>query len=466
MVNTIFFALISAFLVSAAFAPIALWWLAVFGYLLFFKVLTKVQFPVFFAFIFGLTANAIILHWSSKYVGWAPWLALSLLQAAFYIPVGLIYRFTHSLRWVAVAILLLEEVRSRFPFGGFGWTRIAFSQVDSPLSKLVSYGGVLLLSTATLILALYFNRFNLRNILMVILLFIFVSVLPENPAGKSDLSLLAIQGNTPSVGLEFNNRAKAVFELHRDATREFAKQRYDAIIWPENAIDIDPANYPEVQRDIDLLLSDLGSPLIAGVVLKRGVGPENASIKYGLDGQEESVYIKRYLTPFGEFMPLRKLAEFISPYAKSVNDFKPGSQLVIHKIANAPIAAIICYEILNDGLVREMAINSSALIIQTNSATFAGTAESAQQLAITRLRAIEHSRSVLSVSTVGISAHIDQNGRVLEESSENIATSLDLSLALSEDQTISGLLGGVAPLLILSLAILWAIRGRDRVSNL
>jgi apolipoprotein N-acyltransferase len=59
-----------------------------------------------------------------------------------------------------------------------------------------------------------------------------------------------------------------------------------------------------------------------------------------------------------------------------------------------------------------MAKRSEALIVQTNSATFANTAQSAQQLAITRIRAVEHSRYVLSVSTIGISAFIDNNGRV------------------------------------------------------
>jgi len=71
-----------------------------------------------------------------------------------------------------------------------------------------------------------------------------------------------------------------------------------------------------------------------------------------------------------------------------------------------------------------MANNSQALIVQTNSATFAGTAESAQQLAITRIRAVEHSRDILSVSTVGISAFIDNNGRVLSQTAENTQDSL------------------------------------------
>ena len=50
--------------------------------------------------------------------------------------------------------------------------------------------------------------------------------------------------------------------------------------------------------------------------------------------------------------------------------------------------------------------------MQTNNATFGYTAESEQQLAISRMRAIEHGRSVVHVSTVGVSALITPDGTV------------------------------------------------------
>jgi apolipoprotein N-acyltransferase len=145
---------------------------------------------------------------------------------------------------------------------------------------------------------------------------------------------------------------------------------------------------------------------------------------FGKEGVVESTYIKRGLTPFGEYIPLRRISEQLSPLAKSVNDFSAGDKRVTHRIAGFSVGPVICYEIIIDDLVRDMAIHSEALIVQTNSATFAGTPESAQQLAITRIRAVEHSRYILSVSTVGISAFIDNNGRVLSRTGENTQESL------------------------------------------
>ncbi len=427
--------LIAAFFVSAAFQPIGIWYLAILGFALFFRKLRNSAKPILHSLIFGLILNAIVLHWSGKYVGALPWLLLASLQALFYIPIGWIYKRSHSIWWSAITLLLMEEFRARAPFGGFGWTRIAFSQVESPALPIVSLGGVLALSAFTVLIATLLIEFTAKRVLIIAIAFIAINFIPNNPQGSGSVRLLAVQGNTPSVGLDFNSRAQAVFNLHRDATREFAQETYDAIVWPENAIDIDPRQFPEVAADITSLTKELQTPLIAGVVQRREGSPENASIAYSKTGTRESVYIKRGLTPFGEYIPLRKLAELVSPLARNVNDFLSGNERVVHTISGAKLAPIICYEIIKDSLVRDMALNSQALIVQTNSATFSDTAQSTQQLAITRIRAVEHSRYILSVSTIGISAFIDNNGRVLSQTPENIKSFLVGNLELNSKKT-------------------------------
>lgn len=440
---------LAAFLASAAFAPIGIWYLGVIGYSLFLRKISHSQRHVLHAFIFGFIYNAIVLHWSGKFVGALPWLLLSILQALFYIPVGAVAKRWGSIWLTIFALLLMEEVRSIFPFGGFGWTRIAFSQIESPAAAFLPYGGVLALSALTLLFAALISRIRVGNFFKLLVIFIGLALIPGNPQGSGSVKVLAIQGNTPSVGLDFNSRAQAVFTLHRDATYKYATSSYDAIIWPENAIDIDPSLHPNVAADIEKLTRDKQIPLIAGVVLKRDGSPVNASVLYNSESGAVSTYIKRGLTPFGEFMPLRGLAEFISPFAASVVDFKPGSELVTHEVAGAALGPIICYEIINDRLVSEMSFNSSALIVQTNSATFAGTAESQQQLAITRVRALENSRSILSVSTIGISAFIDNNGVVTQATQENVQTFLSGDLVLNDHTTFANKWAGAGKIAIL-----------------
>ena len=426
----------AAFLASAAFEPIGLWFLAIFGFALYLRKLQTVRTPILYSFVFGFLLNAIVLFWSGKYVGLLPWLLLAFLMSLFYLPVGWMYKKSKSIWPSALTLLIMEEVRSRFPFGGFGWTRIAFSQVESPALPIVAAGGVIALSAFTILASAFLTKLNLKNLAFLVLIFVSAIILPNNPEGSGSVKLLAIQGNTPEVGLGFNSRPQAVFDLHLEATQEFAKGTYDAIVWPENAIDIDPNDYPEVAREITSLNRSLKAPLIAGVVTRSGDNPQNASILYSELGVVKSIYLKRGLTPFGEYIPLRAIAEFVSPLAKTVTDFIPGNGRVTHKISGFNIGPIICYEIIDDDLVRDMARNSQALIVQNNNATFANTAQSAQQLARVRIRAVEHSRYILSVSTIGISAFIDNNGRVLNETLENNKSFLADQLLMSDHITL------------------------------
>ncbi len=456
---------LSAFLASASFAPIGIWYLGVLGYSLLLRKLSKSKKQLWHAFAFGFIYNAIVLYWSGRYVGALPWLLLSFLQALFYIPVGVVDKRWGSI-WLTIGVLLLmEELRSVFPFGGFGWTRIAFSQVESPGVAILPYGGVLALSAITLMFAALISRIRFVNFIKIALILMFLALLPANPEGSGSVKLLAIQGNTPSVGLDFNSRAQAVFNLHRDATYKYATENYDAIIWPENAIDIDPNSHPNVASDISNLTVEKQAPLIAGVVLKRDGSPANASVLYDPELGAVSTYIKRGLTPFGEYMPLRSIAELVSPFAASVVDFKPGSELVTHKVAESSLGPIICYEIINDRLVGQMSQKSEALIVQTNSATFSGTSESRQQLAITRIRAIEYSRDVLSVSTIGISAFIDNNGEVVSSTPENVQQSLVGELALNSHVTPANRYGTLSKFLIVGFFLALGYRTLRRRSS-
>jgi hypothetical protein len=95
------------------------------------------------------------------------------------------------------------------------------------------------------------------------------------------------------------------------------------------------------------------------------------------------------LTPFGEYIPLRSLARIVSPLVDEVEDFSPGDSGKTFEIGAIKVAPVICYELIDDALLEKAAQNSNILAVQTNSATFGMSAESAQQLSITRVRAIE-----------------------------------------------------------------------------
>ena len=447
----------SGFLFAFSFEPVGLWFLAPVSYALFLRICQKGANLYRNAFLFGFISSVITLWWAGKYVGLIPLFFLALLHGLFYLPLGFLGRYTTNILWFIPALLAIEELRSYFPFGGFSWMRIAFSQANAPYASVISLGGALLLSAWVLAISSMLASFR-KVMAFPLLLVLFLPLLINNThSSQEKLSFIGIQGNTPSVGLTFNDRAEAVFNLHLSQTSKVATEAADVIIWPENAIDVDPFANERVNDSIESLTSTLKTPLIAGAITRQSGQLENVSLMYNESGEVVSYYSKQYLTPFGEYMPLRPIARLVSPYVDDVVDFSVGERVENHVVNGLNLAPVICYELLSDSLVRDSAKKSVALIAQTNSATFANTSESAQQLNITRLRALENAREIVSVSTIGISAHIGINGEIINRTQENVAAQLSGDLQSNSARTLAGYLGGFAPGLVLILTIIFPL---------
>ena len=450
-------AALAGVLFAFSFEPVGLWFLAPISYALLLRICQKGEYLYRRAFLFGFISSAVTLWWAGKYVGLVPLALLALLHGLFYLPLGLIGRYTSNVLWFIPALLAIEEVRSIFPFGGFSWMRIAFSQADAPYASVISIGGALLLSAWVLAISSMIVQFRKRLVLPLLLMIVLPIFMNNSYSSQERIFFIGIQGNTPSVGLTFNDRAEAVFNLHLTETKKAELNGADVIIWPENAIDVDPFASARVRSSIESLTSTLRVPLITGAITRQSGPLENVSLMYDESGEVVSYYSKQYLTPFGEYMPLRSLARLISPYADDVVDFKVGDRVENHVVRGMDLAPVICYELLSDSLVQNAAKRSDALVVQTNSATFANTAESSQQLNITRLRALENAREMASVSTIGISAHIGINGEVLSKTPENISAQLSGNLRSNATRTLANTLGGFAPGIVLLTSILFPI---------
>ena len=444
-------------LFAFSFEPVGLWFFAPISYALFLRICQKGEHLYRRAFLFGFISSAITLWWAGKYVGLIPLFFLALLHGLFYLPLGLLGRYTKNIFWFIPALLAIEEVRSLFPFGGFSWMRIAFSQAEAPYAPVISIGGALLLSAWVLAISSIMVKFEKKLAFPLLLVIVLPLLLNNSYSSQERVSFLGIQGNTPSVGLTFNDRAEAVFKLHLAETRKADVGGADVIIWPENAIDVDPFANTTVRESIESLTSTLNIPLIAGAITRQSGQLENVSLMYDESGEVVSYYSKQYLTPFGEYMPLRSIARIISPYVDGVVDFNVGERVDNHVVDGFNLAPVICYELLSDSLVQNAAKNSEALVVQTNSATFADTSESAQQLQITRLRARENAREIVSVSTIGISAHIDVNGKVVSKTRENISAQLSGDLRSNSARTIANTLGSFAPGIVLLITVLFPL---------
>ncbi|MGH3264059.1 MAG: apolipoprotein N-acyltransferase, partial [Trebonia sp.] len=235
-----------------------------------------------------------------------------------------------------------------------------------------------------------------------------------------------IQGNVPARGLQMETRARQVLHNHVAQTLKLAAEvragkqpRPDLVLWPENASDVDPfrdyTGYAEIQKAVRAI----GAPVLVGAILQGpGNHRRNAGILWSPTSGPGAQYIKRHPVPFAEYIPMRSIAEWVSPAAKLVkHDMIGGHGNGLLRGGPVPIGDVICFEVAYDGLVHSsVAAGAQLLVVQTNNATFGTTSETFQQLAMSRLRAVETGRVVLQVSTTGESAVIAPNGDVRQNS--------------------------------------------------
>jgi apolipoprotein N-acyltransferase len=422
-----------------------------------------------------------VLSWSGIYVGKLPWFALATLQAlyvgAMCAAVGFVGRRLRP-RWGAQTYVAIpfawvaqELARGTTPFGGFPWARLAFSQADSPLANVAQWFGapgvtfaVAALGAALLASVRGFRTRRLTTVSILAFAASFV-IAVSNQTPSTDgrqVTVALVQGNVPRAGLDFNAERRAVLDNHVRGT-ELVGERVDAgagervgeplslVVWPENASDIDPIRNADAAAQVQRAVGAVGVPVIVGAVLQEpDPDVSNASLLYRPGGAEPERYVKNHPVPFAEYIPYRSFFRTFSDKVDLVTrDFVQGEGLGAFRI-DAPSGAYwalptICFEVAYDGLMRDSVTqpgkDASLLLVQTNNATFGYTAESEQQFAISRIRAIEHGRSVAHVSTVGVSGFIAPDGSVTGKTGLFTAEQRIGSVPIRTDRTLSDRLG-------------------------
>jgi apolipoprotein N-acyltransferase len=450
--------------------------------------------------LYGLAFFVPLLHWSGVYVGAVPWLALAVLEALYLALLGLALtrvlpvagaRALPALAGTACAAALWvgqEALRDRTPFGGFPWGRLAFSQAGAPTSHLAALGGAPLVtfavawSGALLAWAVLVGARRLRGrrglatsgirtasparaaaALAGAAAVAAVGLVVPLPTSGTPVRVAGVQGDVPEAGLDFNAERRAVLDDHARVTRELADDvaagrspRPDVVIWPENSSDLDPYREVDARDVIDTAVDDIGVPTLVGAVLQRDDGRlTNASIVWTPAKGPGATYAKRHPVPFGEYIPYRSFFRRLSSKVDLVReDFAPGHRVGTLALGPTHVGVSICFEVAYDGLVRDTVRDGAdLLVVQTNNATFGYTDEAVQQLAMSRLRAIEHGRAVAHVSTVGVSALIMPDGSALQTTKLFTPARLEATLPLRTAPTVADRVGAWPELLLSVLGL-------------
>jgi apolipoprotein N-acyltransferase len=421
-------------------------------------------------YLFGLAMLALAISWVHVLGTWVA-VVLIIFMSLFFGLLGLATSAVGRLRWWPIATaccwVLIEYAYSRIPFGGFGWTRIAYAVVDTPLAGFFPIIGVAGVSfvvalvgqlIAWAVLALRAAPpGRLRRPTRVIiaaaaivgigLLGSALRLYQVEPAATSAGSVRVgiVQGNIPGRGIEAMGRARSVTNNHLSETihlmtkvRLGQEPQPDFLLWPENSTDIDPTVDPITRQTVQAAAQVADRPILVGAVMQ-GPGPDErqtAALWWDPDRGVLARYDKQNLVPFGEWIPFRAQLLPLIPLlqqvgAQSVAGTRPGVLDVTAAGRPIKIGDVICFELAYDQTIyRSITGGAQVLMVQSNNATYGGTGQIEQQFAITRARAMETRREIAVATTNSVSGFITRDGAIAIRTQEFTAQSMVVEMPL------------------------------------
>ncbi len=414
------------------------------------------------ALVTGFVSGAVFfltdIDWLGYYLGPIPWLATVVAEAAFWACAGLL--LTWAYRWIprawptragrlvilplAVAGLwtMREHVTNNWPFRGFAWGRAALSQSQSPLTPLVAWLGIAGLTFLMVWLIVFVTeavtapaarsagdarrwRPTATRALPALLAIAAVLAVPAWPVRTDgSLTVAAVQGDGPAGYFQPHNEGDVEVAQLKESVKLIG-QKVDLMVWPEGSADLDPLEYAQSATALTELSRELGAPLVVGAITPGETNGQwfNSSLVWTAAGGATAQYDKQHPVPFGEYVPARAFFHALAPALVDLSqrDYTPGSRPNVMPVAGVLAGISICFDIIDDWQTTQMVFGGAQVILaQTNNADFIDpttgkvSAETVQQFAAARLRAVESGRALVNVSTVGVSEVIAPDGSTIQ----------------------------------------------------
>ncbi len=230
-------------------------------------------------------------------------------------------------------------------------------------------------------------------------------------ADASVTSTVRIGGVQPGV----IHGPEARFDAHLELTRQLSDEDLDLVVWGESSVGFDLQEEPEAIDRLTGLSREVGAPVLVNVDARRGeTGIFKSSVLVGATGAEDR-YDKMRLVPFGEYVPLRSVMNWVTSVTDAAGEDRlRGDDLVVMDVGATTIGPLVCFESAFPDLSRELADRgASVLVPQTATTTFQGSWAQPQHASLGAVRAVETGRSVVHGSLSGVSAIFDPDGHRL-----------------------------------------------------
>jgi apolipoprotein N-acyltransferase len=331
------------------------------------------------------------------------------------------------------------ELFRNYPFGGFPWCLLGYSQVSVlpvlQIASLTSIHGVsLLVVLVNALIAYWLCGPGLKRGLVAAAPVALLLALTlgfgyrelARPLPPASFPVAAVQGNVLQEHKWEPGWATKIFTTHLELSTRATEQGARLVVWPESSTPFHFDGTPALAEAMRSFVRQTDSYLLFGsddyiFPDRRDGGPDyqafNGAKLLSPDGRVLLRYHKIFLVPFGEFVPLHSLLFFAESVVQNVSDFSAGEDVVVAPVDGKNIGAFICYEAIYPDLVRRFVEDGAALLVNvTNDAWFGRSSAPYQHLSQAIARAVETRRYLVRAANTGISALVDPYGRVLARS--------------------------------------------------
>jgi apolipoprotein N-acyltransferase len=382
-------------------------------------------------FIHGMVFFGLLLYWISV-IGVVAWLPLTTVLAALASGYALlIWSFRHwpAGRWWLIAVAgwgLWEFVRARFPLDGFPWGSLGYGAAANPgfigATQWIGPGGWGLLAAAVAAgLVLVIEGQEHWSLLVDPLVVAFMLMLGGGlfppVADGPPLRVAIVQGGSPCPGTRCPDENRLIYESHIALTQGIRAGTVDLVVWPENSMGTpyEPEENPDVRAALETEARRLDAYLlVSGTRVFDADQFLNINTFFGRNGSELDVYLKRHPVPFGEYVPLRSLFDFVPQLERVPRDMIRGDEPVVFTTDVGLIGSVISFEGAFVRYIRsEAQAGAQVQVVATNESSYGRGPASDQLIAMARVNAAAVGQDLVHAAITGKSAFITASGDIV-----------------------------------------------------
>jgi len=384
-------------------------------------------------------------------------LFLSLFIAIPILFIGPYLNFNFSSVLLFSGILAFSDYLRAQILTGFPWNLWAYSTVWlSEIIQIVNFIGfysynLFLITVFTLPIIIFFRISTTKKIIYFISILFFILslfIFGNYEINKNKKKLIVNNKNiffkivSPNFDLKYGLTERQIEERFKKLIRYSnpEKGKKTVFIWPEGVFS--GYSYDDIIIFKDLIKKYFSKEhiIIFGVNqldLKSGDFYNSMLIvdnNFTIIGN----YNKRKLVPFGEFLPfenflynfgLKKITEGHGSFLKGIKN----NNILINEINFLPL---ICYEIIFADLIQKSDPETNLIINISEDGWFGNTIGPDQHFTKSIFRAIENNTFLLRSANKGISAIIDNKGKIIKKLNRNEAGNIELNVPLIKSKKI------------------------------